>query len=382
MKEFPVSELKTQTYFTEPVYLDEDYILLAADVPTTTDLLKRLKSWGYAHVLTDGETTQTAKELHPEASQGEIAQSLEDEERKVRAETYFKSVVNFLESAFTVFKEKEELRISDFADTVKEMIGEVKANRQFMLNFEDGKTVASSHVITHSIKTAILTLALVDYLKMPLFKQIDIGTAALLHQIGLLKIPEAVYLSEKPLSPSEKKVLMAHPILGFRILRAASFPAVVCQAVLEHNERIDGTGFPRRVTGDKISLYGKIIAVASSYNAATSKRPYKPAIDGHSGLMDLVKNAGKKYDEKVLAALVYILSLYPIGTHIIMSNGALGRVVQYNQEDPKHPVVKLLVDENGTPYTNPPLVHTREGDEVVISRTMNADELTKLKKIL
>jgi len=290
--------------------------------------------------------------------------------------------VSFLENAFTVFKAKEELRIVDFANTVKTMIGEIKANRHFMLNLEENRMTASSYLITHSVKTAVLTLAIVDYLKMPQFKQIDIGTAALLHQVGLLKIPETVYLSEKPLSPDEKKVLMAHPVLGFRVLRAASFPAVVCQAVLEQNERLDGSGFPRRLSGEKISLYGRILGVASSYNAATSKRPYKSAIDGHSGLMDLIRNAGKRYDEKVIAALLYILSLYPIGSYIVMSNGALGTVVQSNQEDPKHPVVKLLVDENGTPYPNPPVVHTRDGDEIVIARPMSSEELVKLKKLL
>ncbi len=378
MKEIAVKDLKPQTYFTEPVYLDESYILLAADVPTTTDLIKRLLSWGYRIVYTDGEPTQSAKEIATESSSGEIAHSLEEEERQTRAGAYFKSVVEFLEKAFSVYRAREELRISDFADTVKTMISEIRANRQFILNLEGSSADASSHVITHSAKTAILTLAIADYLKMPPFKQIDLGTAALLHQIGLLKIPESVYLSKKPLAPSEKKLLVAHPVLGFRILRAASFPATVCQAVLEHNERLDGSGFPRRLTGDKISLYGRIIGVASSYNAATSKRPYKPAIDGHSGLLDLLKNAGKKYDEKILATMVYILSLYPIGTHIVMSNGALGTVVQSNHEDPRHPVVKLLVDENGTPYTNPPVVHTREGDEVVISRPMNADEIAKL----
>ena len=382
MKEFPVDKLKVQTYFTEPVYLDDGYILLAAEVPITTDLLHRLAAWGYRTVLTDGEPAESPQETDFDSASGEIAQSLEDEQRSQRADKYFKSVVDFLDKAFTVFKAREEISIVNFADAVKAMISEIKANRQFVLNLEESKATASSYIVTHSVKTAILTLALADYLKMPPFKQIDIGTAALLHQIGLLKIPESVYLSEKPLSPSEKKVLMAHPVLGFRILKAASFPAVVCQAVLDHNERLDGTGFPRRISGEKISLYGRIIGVASSYSAATSKRPYKTAIDGHSGLIDLVREAGKRYDEKILAALIYVLSLYPIGSYIVMSNGALGTVVQSNPEDPKHPVVKLMVDENGAPYTNPPVVHTREGDEVVISRSMNPEELVKLKKSL
>ena len=221
MKELPVSELKVQTYFTEPVYLDDGYILLAADVPITTDLINRLGKWGYRTVLTDGEPAESPQEAANDAAPGEIAQSLEDEERKQRSDSYFKSVVDFLDGAFTVFKAREEISIVNFANTVKQMISEIKANRQFILNLEDSKADASTHIVTHSVKTAILTLALADYLKMPPFKQIDIGTAALLHQIGLLKIPESVYLSEKPLSPQEKKALMAHPVLGFRILKAA-----------------------------------------------------------------------------------------------------------------------------------------------------------------
>ncbi|MBT3276196.1 MAG: HD domain-containing protein, partial [Spirochaetales bacterium] len=286
----------------------------------------------------------------------------------------------FLENAFTVFQNREEISVVNFSETVKEMIAELRENRRFMLSIDDSISPAKTYIVTHSVKTAILALAVADYLKFPPFKQIDLGTAALLHVIGMLKIPESIYLSDKQLSPQERKALAAHPVLGFRILKAASFPIAVSQAVLEHNERLDGSGFPRRLVGEKTSQYGKILAVASSYNAAISKRPYKSGVDGHSGIMDLVKDAGKRYDEKALAALVYVLSLYPIGTYIIMSNGSLGMVVKPNPEDPKHPVVKLLVDENGNSYPNPPLVHTREGDEVVISRPLKKEEMAKLKK--
>ena len=69
-----------------------------------------------------------------------------------------------------------------------------------------------------------------------------------------------------------------------------------------------------------------------------------------------------------------------MGTYIVMSNGALGTVVKPSPEDPKHPVVKLLVDEHGNPYATPPVVHTREGDDVVIARTMNKEELAKTQR--
>ena len=86
MKEFAVNELKVQTYFTEPVYLDDGYILLAADVPITTDLINRLVAWGYRIVFTEGEPAESPQETDSDAASGEIAQSLEDEQRRQRAD--------------------------------------------------------------------------------------------------------------------------------------------------------------------------------------------------------------------------------------------------------------------------------------------------------
>ena len=380
MNTIPVNELKISTYYTEPVYLDNGYIILTPDVPVTTDLINRLGTWGFRTVQTEGTLAEGPIETRPtESASGEIAQSLEDEKQFAAAREHFIKVVKFLDDAFIHFKASEEINIVSFTDITKDMIAELKANRRFMLSLDDNLSPTTVYIVTHSVKTAFLALALADYLKMPPFKQIDIGIAALLHEIGLLKIPESIYLSKRSLTPNERKALVAHPVLGFRILRTASFPATVCQAVLEHNERIDGSGYPRRVTGEKTSQYGKILAVASSYNASVSKRPYKSAFDGHAGLLDLMKDAGKRYDEKILVALVYILSLYPIGTHIVMSNGAIGTVVQPNPEDPKHPVVKLLVDENGNRYQNPPVVHTRKGDKIEIARAINKEELAKIR---
>jgi HD-GYP domain-containing protein (c-di-GMP phosphodiesterase class II) len=279
MNEIPVNRLTAQTYFSEPLYLDDGYIILTPDIPITAALIRRLGTWGFRTIFTDGHQTEGTEEAAvAEAAPGEIAQSLEDETEKRNAEAYFIKIVGFLDEAFATFRTRDEISIVRFSNTVKEMISEIRSRKRFMLSLNDEVSPSDSYVVTHSVKTAILALALADYLKLPPFKQIDLGTAGLLHEIGLLKIPESIYLSERPLSTDEKKALLAHPVLGFRVLRAAGFPAAVCQAVLEQNERIDGSGFPRRIPGDKTSQFGKILAVATSYSAATSKRPYRAGI--------------------------------------------------------------------------------------------------------
>ena len=156
----------------------------------------------------------------------------------------------------------------------------------------------------------------------------------------------------------------------------------VSAAVLEQGERLDGSGYPRKLTAEKISLYGKILSVTTSYTAAISKRPFRENLDGHSGIMDLLKGIGKRYDEKVLKALVLLLSVYPVGTHVLLTNGAKGVVVKTSPQDPKHPVVKLLINEDGHPYMKQPMLQTSADEQIQIRRTLKEPEVAEIHKKL
>jgi hypothetical protein len=81
--------------------------------------------------------------------------------------------------------------------------------------------------------------------------------------------------------------------------------------------------------------------VACSYDAVTAARPYKEAKDGYSGMVDILKNEGQQYDDIIIRALVYSLSIYPIGTHVMLTNGKSSIVVDINPEDPRYPVVQV-----------------------------------------
>jgi len=140
--------------------------------------------------------------------------------------------------------------------------------------------------------------------------------------------------------------MLLHPAYGFEMLKSFDFPMAISAAALEHHERENGSGYPRKLTGEKISLYGKIIAIACSYEAITSKRPHKDAHSGYVGITDLLRNEGKQYDESVLKALVFSLSIYPIGQFVLLSDGRKGQVVDVNPEDPRFPIVQILNEQN------------------------------------
>jgi HD-GYP domain-containing protein (c-di-GMP phosphodiesterase class II) len=164
----------------------------------------------------------------------------------------------------------------------------------------------------------------------------------LLHEIGMIKLPPQIYLNKRSLSPQERKAILTHPVLSFNILKSFDFPLTISLAALEHHERENGSGYPQKLTGNKISLYAKIIAVACSYEALTNNRPHKDAKDGYTGMIDLLKNEGKQYDDTIVRALVYSLSIYPIGLYVLLSNDRKGQVVDVNPENPRFPVVQVF----------------------------------------
>ncbi|RKX75124.1 MAG: metal-dependent phosphohydrolase [Spirochaetes bacterium] len=389
MKSVSVSNLPSNSYIDKPVFLDENYILLSPDVPVTEELKNRLMQWGYSRVLTDGIPT----EAPPVVAMAEADRSSGDEEttailnKDVKEHEHWEEAFNtyremndFLSKIFERYLEKGEINRGIIFEKIRDLSTFIKDRRKYMLRITDMHTDKHSYIVSQSVKTTIISLVLADVMKLPVFKQIDVGTAALLHEIGMIKIPERIYMSNKPLTPEEKKAIAAHPVLGFRILKEMGFTMPVTRAVLESHERIDGSGYPRGLTGDRISFYSKIIAVASSYVAIVSRRPFREALDGHTGIMDLLKNVGKQFDEQVIKVLVYTLSIYPIGTYVALSDGSKGVVVESDPNNPRHPIVKLLAKENGMPYRDQPILKTKKDDGIQIVRPLTRKEIETLQK--
>ncbi len=191
----------------------------------------------------------------------------------------------------------------------------------------------------------------------------------------MIRLPPQLYMGNKILSPVEKNAILTHPVISYNILREFSFPLNICLGVLEHHERENGEGYPRKLSRDKISIYAKIIAVACSYEAVTAPRPYKEARDAYTGIIDIMKNEGKQYDETIIRALLFCLSLYPIGLYVLLSNDKIGQVVDVNPENPKYPIVQI--DGEIKTDGKPKVIETSEYS-IYIKRPLTKEEATNI----
>lgn len=367
MKTISAGTIPDQKYFTAPAFLDARYILLSPETPFSESLRQRLEKWGFEEILTEGEISDNAASLPGVgAGSSETAPLLSIEEgaqetRIMReVQQFYSSLLDFTEKLFTDFATRNELPQRLVSEKTKELVETVRARRKYILRLSTLQNLDKNYIIEQSVKTAILSVAIGATLRQPPHKLIELGTAALLHECGMIRLPPQLYMSETGLTERERKALTAHTLLGFKHLKQFSYPLTVCIAVLECREHVDGTGYPRAITGERISPYAKIISVAGSYAAMISERPYRPAGEPHESILALLSDRGKKYDESALRALLVNLSLFPLGTFVELTNGYRGLVVDSVEDNPRTPVVRIIVSASGERYADQPTVRTSD----------------------
>jgi HD-GYP domain-containing protein (c-di-GMP phosphodiesterase class II) len=310
-------------------------------------LSKIILEWGFKEVTSEGEPREEYFSTGIDTVQSEESadlSALSDNDQIRHAEEFYTSFYRYVEDIFINVTIKNELSFKDVAEKIKDVCEMIKKDRRFLLRIQKSLEPGESYLAAHAVRSTIIALIIGTYIKLPSHRLIEMGVAALLHEIGMVKLPPQIYLNNRPLSPQEKKAIFTHPVLSFNILKSFDFPLTISLAALEHHERENGTGYPRKLTGEKISLYAKIIAVACSYEALTSNRPHKDAKDGYTGMIDLLKNVGKQYDDTIVRALVFSLSIYPIGLYVLLSNGKKGQVIDVNTDKPRFPVVQVFGD--------------------------------------
>jgi HD-GYP domain-containing protein (c-di-GMP phosphodiesterase class II) len=302
--------------------------------------------------------------------------TLSDGDKIIRAEEFYSDFVRYVDNLFLQVAIRKELSFNAVAEKIKAACDIIREDRRFLLRVQKNSlsNPNDNYLGSHAVKSTIISLIIGFYLKLPTHRLIELGVAALLHEIGMIKLPPQIYLSRRPLQPQEQQAIFTHPVLSYNILKSFDFPLTVTLAALEHHERENGSGYPRKLSGERISLYAKIIAVACSYEALSAQRPHKEAKDGYTGMLELLKNEGKRYDDTVVRALVFSLSIYPIGLYVLLSSGRKGQVVDVNPENPRFPIVQVFGELN--PDGKNKVVETSK-DGVYIVRPLTKEETSQ-----
>jgi diguanylate cyclase (GGDEF)-like protein/putative nucleotidyltransferase with HDIG domain len=156
----------------------------------------------------------------------------------------------------------------------------------------------------HSESVVEMAARVADSLGLAAEEVVRVRTAALLHDIGKVGVPDEILHKAGPLDEREWEIMRQHPLIGERILRAIPGMGLVAKVVRHEHERWDGAGYPDGLSGEQIPIGSRIILACDAYHAMTSDRPYRRAMDHSAAIAELNSNAGRQFDPEVVQSLI------------------------------------------------------------------------------
>ncbi|HQL90871.1 MAG TPA: HD-GYP domain-containing protein [Syntrophales bacterium] len=231
------------------------------------------------------------------------------------------------------------------------------------------------YTASHSINTMIYALKIGLRLEYAPGDLESLGLAALLHDIGMFAIPDAILRKPEALSPEETAMVRRHPETGRSALApwSAEMPWLA-QTAYEHHELEDGSGYPRGLKGEQISEFAKIVGLASTYEAMTHERPHRRCVS----VRELVDRKNRSFSPRVMRAFLEQISLYPIGSFVRLNNRTLGRVVATHVGQPLRPVVQILEDADGNRVAEEKTVNLLGNPILWVTGPVTDEELARI----
>ncbi len=210
---------------------------------------------------------------------------------------------------------------------VEEISGSLTRNPGALISLARLKT-ANEYTYLHSVAVSALMVALARQLGLDETTVQQAGMAGLLHDLGKAGIADAILNKPGALTDEEFDTMRSHPALGHEMLRTSGLAPQVLDACLHHHEKIDGTGYPHRLTGGDIHLLARMNAICDVYDAITSNRPYKAGWDPSESLRRMAEWTKGHFDSRLFQAFVKCIGIYPTGSLVRLSSGHLAIVLE------------------------------------------------------
>jgi putative nucleotidyltransferase with HDIG domain len=198
-----------------------------------------------------------------------------------------------------------------------------------------------NYTLKHSINVALVAGSLAQWLGLPKQVVSEVIVAGMLHDIGKMMIPDKILNKPGKLLAYEMSVVRCHPFHSFQLVQPSLIPEEIKYAILQHHERLDGSGYPEGLSGDAVSPLAQIIAIADIYDAMTSPHVYREALSPLQAIQEFLLAMFGKLNPQMCFVLADKIKDLLIGHLIVLNDGQTGKIVQFSHNQSCRPLIQL-----------------------------------------
>lgn len=310
-----------------------------------------------------------------EAPMAADAPSAVDEHRAAqkRAERHFLEGARCFKAVAGLVEKQPELAAAESKLFVHGLMAEMSGHGESAIRLLD-QVMGDRHA-QHAVNVMVLCLLLGKAVGLSETEIDGLGQAAFLHDVGKLKLPTQVRNLDESLTPAQRKAYEGHVAHGVEIGRSMKLGNGALQAMAQHHEAVDGTGFPTGCKGERISRQAQVLALVNRYDGLCN--PWNPArsLTPHEAISRLFSTMRAKFDAPVLQAFIRMMGVYPPGSIVQLTDGRFAQVHVVNASRPLKPV--LLVHEPSTQEQPFQVLDLGQLPGVSVQRSLRADQLPR-----
>lgn len=328
MKLVPLKEVKHNSYLAKTLYDSEGRVLLNCGAQLNKNIIQKLIKFEINYLYI------TENSYNPE-----IKLIIKNELRDKCLKT--------LKNTFNVFqKNTMPTRENDSLKTIvllaEELLENILSNDDLVYFLSNIKK-SIPNIYDHSLNITIISLIVGIGLKLSKNDLLSLCIGALLHDIGKSFIDKDIIEKDSPLTLQEYDILKEHCEKGYNYLKDIDFLSIDSKAIiLQHHERIDGSGYPRGLVGNQINYLARIVAISDAYDALTSEQNYMSSLSASDALEYIMSNAGTLFDFEIVKVFSKVVVPFPNGTIVKLSTGDIGMVTETLRNFPLRPKVKII----------------------------------------
>lgn len=299
-----------------------------------------------------------------------------DEKRK----RLYEKASQYLNGVFQAVRRRERFS-PEPAYQIMRLMAEIQPFRDILFVMAIHLDDRYNFMINHSVNVAIFALKMASGLGFEKDQQVDIATAALLHDVGTALIDDRLLNKVESLTDAEFKIFRDRPKKSYEILSALGEAyAPLAEIAVQVYEKIDGSGYPYGLKGEDIHEYAQIIGLVDMYEALIHSRPQREKLLHFSAVKEIIKTGKNVFQRRHLKALLSIFSIFPIYSYVRLNSDAIGKVIETYPDQPMRPKLQIVYDSQKRRVLTERIVNLPENPLLYIVNSISEEDLREMSE--